>query len=922
MQPRRRRLLVAAIVAVLAVLIGGRLAAEFVVELLWYDSLGFATVFWTRWTTGLVIRLVAGLLIGAFVFANLWVVSRSLGTIRVRRRFGNIEIAERLPQSYVVGTLVGVSLLSAWWLSGGVGEPLGVLAALRAEAWGMADPVFGRDVSFYVFRFPLLARIQTLLGVVLFWTLLLVSIAYVATGSARWSDAGPNVAPSARRHLGLLAAGLLLVFAWALWLDRYELLMTGRGVGGALAYTDVHARIPVRSLLAALTAAAAAAVGYGAWHAAPRPPVLALGALLLAFVGGQLVYPSVLQKLRVEPDEFAREAPYISQNLLFTRHAYGLSELRREPLPYRGGAEPAPATLAQLMAGVPLWDPRPLLQTYKLLQAPFRPYYDFVRVHPARYGPPGRAEPVAIAVRELDVNRLPEVAQTWQNLHLYHIRGEGAVVSPVAHMTTGGEPRYYVSDLDPLRIAPDAPPGVELAEPGVYFGELTRGYALLNPSLPDTLGQTPPPPGRGPIGVALDSRWKRLAFAWAFQSRNLLLSGELTPDTRIVYRRTVRERAAAAAPFLYFPAADQSAPYPVIHEGRIFWIVDAYTISSQFPLAPAFSFADRGVRYIRNPVKVTVDGVTGAVRLYAVQPDDPILRTYARIFPGLVAPLSEMPLELRRHLRFPPALKTLQAAVLQEYHLRDARAFYNRDDVWQIPTETYRDQAVPYQPYFAVLPLPGEATREFLLVMPFVTPGRQNMTALLMTRNDPPHYGEQILYELPRDEVIPGPQQVESLIDQDPVISEQLALWKRGGSDVIRGHMVVVPVDSTLVFVEPLFLEAQESAIPQLERVILASGRRVVMRPTVESALAALLGGEPSLAGRGERTLAAAAPAAATADGSPSTAAPADARVTDPALDRARQLFDQAEAQLRAGDWTGFGQTWAELRTLLRSTRP
>jgi uncharacterized protein len=909
MQNRTRNLIIGAIAAFFAVLLVGRLAAEFLVDLMWYASLERSDVFWTRWRAGVLFRLIVAVVIGGFVYLNLLVVSRTLGTIRVRRRYANIEIAERLPRIYVVGTLLALSLLSAWWISAGAGDGISALAALRPEPWGVTDPVFRRDLSFYVFQYPLLNRLQTLTAVLVFWTILIAGVAYVATGSARWTDSGPVLTPTARRHLGLLASALLLVFAWDLWLDRYDLLMSGRGVGGALGYTDVNARIPAKQVLALTTGLAAGVGAYSAWHGLLRPPLFALGFVILIFAGGQLVYPSALQKLRVEPDEFAREAPYIEQNLAFTRHAYNLSDLRRERLPYRGGLEPSADALAAAIQGVPLWDSRPLLQTYRALQAPFRPYYDFVSVHYDRYGPPGRAEQVAIAVRELDASRLPEVAQTWQNLHLNYVRAEGAVVSPVSRMTAGGQPSYYVSDLDPVRIAADAPPEVELTEPGVYFAELTHRHVILGAGGASGGGSAP---ANSPVGVPLDAGWKKLVFAWAFQSRNILLSGELTPESRIVYRRTIRERAAELAPFIHFPPGERAAPYPVIHEGRIVWILDGYTVSTSYPLAPALRFGDRWVRYIRNSVKVTVDGVTGETRLYVIDPDDPLLRTYARIFPTLFQPVSEMPPELRRHLRFPAPLFALQANVLQEYHLRDERAFYNRDDVWQIPTEIYRDRAVPYEPYYAMLSLPGEDLNEFLLKMPFVAAGRQNMTAILFTRNDPPNYGEQILFELPRDELIPGPQQIESLIDQDPAISEQLALWKRGGSDVIRGHIVVLPVDSTLAFVEPLFLEAQESAIPQLERVILASGRRVVMSPTASSAVAALLGPDRVRDQRHAGGLAAAA--------EPRPDEPPATRVLNGTIVRAQRLLDEAEARLRAGDWAGFGQTWTELRSILRET--
>ncbi|HEV2131775.1 MAG TPA: UPF0182 family protein, partial [Longimicrobiaceae bacterium] len=532
--------------------------------------------------------------------------------------------------------------------------------------------------------------------------------------------------------------------------------------------------------------------------------------------------------------------------------------------------------------------------------------------HYDRYGPQGAAQQVAISVRELEVARLAETAQTWQNLHLHYVRGEGAVVSPVSQMTTGGEPFYYLSEVFPPRISPDAPPELALTEPGVYFGERTRGYVILTPgATPRVTDADAPPPAEAahPIGVPLNTLWTKLAYAWAFQSKNLLLSPEVTPGSRIVYTRLVQQRAAALAPFLHFPQLGRGAVQPVVSDGRIIWILDGYTSSIHFPLAPVERLGDRAARYLRNSVKVTVDGLTGEVQMYAVDEQDPILRTYSAIFPGLFRPVAEMPPALQRHLRFPAELLTLQARVLREYHVGDARTFYQKADVWDIPTETYRDAREAVTPTYAMLPLPGtDAEREFLLQMPFVAAGRQNMTGLLVTRNDPPHYGEQVLYELPRDELISGPQQIESMIDQDPAISEQLSLWKRGGSDVIRGQMVVVAVDSTLLYVEPLFLEAQASAIPQLERVILASGRRVVMRATPETALAALLRDEP----RETTTQVARAPAAAPV---PSTAPRAD-----PSLDRARQLVERAEAQLRAGDWAGFGESWSELREALNGT--
>jgi uncharacterized protein len=894
MWSRRRKAILFAAAAILLLLIGGRIAAEFFVELFWYRALDHERVFWTLWGAGLAVRAAVALPVGLFVFANLWLVSRSLGAIRVRRRYGNIEIAERLPQSYIYTAITLVALFSAWWLSTAVSDPVSILAALRAESWGLPEPVHGRDASFYVFRLPVLERLQTLAGLTIFWSALLVTASYVATSSIRVVDGRPTVAPVARRHLGMLASGFLVVLAWSYWLDRYGVVVSGQGVGQAIGYTDVNARLPGMLIATLLTLLAAGAVALGSWQGRRRPPMIGLVTLVLGLVATHHVYPALVQKLVVEPNEYPRESALIQHHLTFTRQGFGLAELRREPLPYTPPARLDPERVRNRLAGVPLWDERPLLQAFAQRQSLF-PYYDFVTAHTDRYGPPGAAEQVAISVRELEPNRLPETAQTWQNLHLQYVSSEGVVVSPTARMTEDAAPIFYVSDLNPPRLSPEAPEALRLEDPSIYFTERTRGYVLLS-------GEG------GPAGVPLDATWKKIVFAWAFQSRNLLLSSEVTRQSRIVYGRQVVERARAVAPFLQF-SQDRPA-VPVVYEGRVQWIVDGFTTSSTFPLAAAVPVDGRPVRYIRNSAKVLVDGISGEVRVYAVDPEDRILATYAAIFSGLVRPLSEMPEGLQRHLRVPPSILEVQSRLLGEYHLRDARNFYTKDDVWNVATENYRNEAIPVRPTYAMLPLPGEEEPEFLLMVPFVARGRQNMTALYIVRNDPPHYGERILYELRRDEQIPGPQQIEAMIDQDPEIAQQLSLWRQSGSDVVRGHLIVVPIDSTMLYVEPLFLVAQNQAIPQLERVILAHSRRVVMRPTLAGAVSALLGEESPAAARG------APPVAPRSDPPPAVpSAPGDA-----ALQRARGLLRQAEEQLRAGDWAAFGRTWERLREVLGET--
>jgi uncharacterized protein len=904
MWSRRRIAALVLAAALFLLLIGGRVAAEFVVELLWYRSIGHERVFWTARLAGLAVRAGVAIPIGLFVFVNLWVVSRTLGAIRVRRRYGNIEIAERLPQGYIYAVVGVLAVFSAWWLSSTMGDAVAVLAALSPTTWGLTDPIHGRDAAFYVFQYPIISRVQSLAGLTVFWTALLAAASYVATSAIRVVDGRPIVSPAARRHLGVLVALFLVVLAWSFWLDRYAIIIAGQGVAQALGYTDASARLPGKLIATLLTLLTAAAIAYGTWVGRARLALASFAFLIVGLVATHQVYPSLIQRLVVEPNEFPRESAFIEHHLRFTRHAFGLAELRREPLPWEPPGALDVESARRRLAGVPLWDERPLLEAFIQRQSLFQ-YYDFASAHTDRYGPPGAAEQVAIAVRELEPRRLPEQTQTWQNLHFRYVASEGVVVSPTARMTEDAAPLFYVADLNPTRLSPQAPSDLALTESSIYFSERTRGYIILRD------------PG-GPHGVPLDSWWRRLVFAWAFQSRNLLLSGEITQESRIVYGRHVADRARAVAPFLHF-TQDRPA-LPVVHEGRVVWIVEGYTLSPTFPLSLARPFDGRNARYVRNSAKVVVDGVSGDVTVFAAEPDDPILRTYGEIFTGLVRPLEEMPPTLRRHLRVPPPIMQLQTGLLGEYHLRDARDFYEKNDAWNVATEQYRAEAVPVRPTYAMLPLPGEEVPEFLLMTPFVARGRQNMTALLVARNDPPHYGERILYELRRDEQIPGPQQIEAMIDQDPIISQQLALWRQGGTDVVRGHLIVVPFQGTLLYVEPLFLVAQAQAIPQLERVILANSRRVVMRPTLDEAIAALAGTETAAPARTPAAALATRPEAAPAAPGeprpePTPPAPADAE----SVARARRLMQQAEEQLRAGDWAGFGRTWEQLRQALGS---
>ncbi len=890
------RIALIGVVAVLVLMIAGRMAVEFYTDLLWYHGVGYLSTFWKRFTLGLAVRSVAALVAAGFVFANLWWVARHLGPVRVRRRYANIEIAEEVPRKYLLGIVVLVAVLGGWWLAEfQFGEPvvLAVAAWLDQVAWGVVDPLFGHDVAFYVFSLPVAIRVLEYMILVTVWSVALVALGHVLVGGIEWEEGRVSMTGPARRHLGVLGAAILVLLGIRFWLGRYLLVVDGNGVAGALGFTDVQARLPMVWVLALLAAVAAAAFLYGVWRRSLMVPVVALGGLLVAGVllGG--AYPALVQKFQVEPNELSREAPYIRWNLEFTRRAYALNTMERRSFPYREGARPARATLPSRLARLPLWDTEPLAQAFNEIQTLY-PYYRFTDVDYGRYGPPGEEQQVALGVREFQPSGLEEGSRTWQSLRLNpsYIRGLGAVVAP-AHpdVRSDGTPTLWIRNVNPVVTDTVAWPARPLDRPSIFFGETMGEYVIV---VPGRDNQFTGEPGEAfPRGVPLSSFFRVLAFAWRFGDETLLFSGEVTRESRIVFRRAVGERVAALAPFVVW---DEDAT-PTIVDGRVVWLLDGYTVSESFPLSRAVPLGRRQVRYMRPSVKASVDALTGEVRLYAVD-DDPVLRTYRATFPDLFVPLDQMPAALRRHLVYPELALQVQAEILEEHHLQRAEPFYAGQDVWERPRESAPNGGMrEVGPVYGLLPVPGERRVEFLGTIPFIARGRQNMTALLVVGNDGGRYGELTLYEFPRDQQIPGPGQVQAIIEQDPVISPELSLLRQRGSGVNTGRVRVVPLDSSVLYVQPLFLSADENPIPELWRVVVSDGRNVAMAETLPGAMAAL---ELPLKDREETGR------GGTEDG-PSL------RWSREALD----LLDRAQERLRAGDWAGYGEALAGLRALL-----
>lgn len=909
---RGGRLLLLVAVGLGAILLLGRGAVDLYTEILWFSSVGYTSVYWTRFAAEGAVRVAAGGLTVILAFLNFRIVARTLGDIRIKRRVGNLEIAERLPARMISWGTVGISLLLGLWLGASFpkGGGLRWLLYLRAPEWGLEVSPLGQDVSFFVFGLPVIGGLL-ILGLALSFLLFSFSAAgYAATGSLTFRGGQPTIGPLPRKHLAVLGGIFLLMLAGRFWLSPYLLLLDGNsGVQGIFGFADANARIPGYRILAILTASAA----FVTWWAGFKERLVPLiGAGLAVVLGGLVLvqlYPEVLQRWRVEPNELARETPYIEANLRFTRIGFGLNFLQQARFDYQAEARPDWGAAADQFAGLPIWTARTLLTTFQEVEARFR-YYDFAEVAVDRYPSPNGITPVAVAVREIDQGGIED--PNWQNLHLRprYLAGMGAVASNVTERTAQGRPPMFLSGIPPVAsVDPGAPPDLSLDEPAVLFGSRPQLYAILNPggagtALTDPNDPMDPGSLAGVVGsvqgIPLRGFLRTLAFAWRFRDPNLLFASEVSDQSLIVFRRSVVERASTIAPFLRF----LEAPYPVVHQGRIVWILDGFTTTRSFPLSTVQGLPGSGIAtYVRNSVKITVDAVTGEIRFYRIDEEDPLLEAWARVFPELLLPLEEMPGELLAHIRYPRSLLELQSRVLLQYHMETAPRFHGQQDVWALPQELAQGtRPVPYRPEYGFYRLPGQEEPEFLLGTVFVPAGRQNLTGILLVRNDPEHYGELHLLDIAVEEQVPGPRQIEALVEQDPLISQQFSLWRQGGSQVWSGHLHVIPVGETILYLESIFLAAETDAIPELRRFVVSDGRRVAMEETLAEAISAL--------------------AEAAGDEISELPSLAGAREMVPQMGawprEALELLEEAERRLRAGDWSGFGSALDELRTLLR----
>ena len=893
---RRRGLVVVAILALLLLFLPAlvRLLAEWP----WFTALGFERVFTTR----LIAKTLLGVMVGgvslAFFYGNLRLAQRGVVpepvSVQLVEGAGVVDLTSllrrlTLPTSLVLAALFGLVATGAW---------LVVLPFLHRSPFGVTDPVFGRDVGYYVFTLPVLSGAITLLTVLGTFTLLATALVYVVRRDVIVVGRSARVEPSARLHLALLIVLLFLLAALRAFLVRPPaLLYSAAGTLFGASFADLHGKL-LGLRLAGLAALAGA--GLVLWGARTHRLARQTGIAVLLYLGISIVaiglYPTIVQRLVVAPNELVKETPQLASHIAATRAAWGLDQVVTRDL--TGDARLAERDLRanqSTVQNIRLWDRDPLLQTFGQLQE-IRTYYDFVSVDDDRYMVDGQYRQVLLSPRELNSASLP--TRTFINERLTFTHGMGLTLGPVNQVTEEGLPVLFIKDLPPVSTV-----SLQVTRPEIYFGELTDSWVFANtrqqefdsPSGDENVFAT----YQGSGGVRVGSWLRRLVLATYLRSLKVLLSSDITNDSRAMYIRNIRERARTALPFLRF----DGDPYLVVTDsGRLRWILDAYTRTSRYPYAQPL--AD-GTNYVRNSAKIVIDAYDGGVTAYVTTPGDPLIATLAKAFPGIFRPLADMPADLRAHLRYPQDLFLAQTDLYAIYHMDEPEIFYHREDQWQKPVlsqgENQRDPFLRHM----VMRLPGESQAEFIFMVPFTPRGKDNLASWMVARNDGDRYGQLVVYRLPKQSLVYGPTQIVNRINQDTEISRQVSLWDQRGSQVIRGNLLVIPIEESLIYVLPLYLRAEGGRIPELKRVVVAYQNQVVMEETLEAALARMFGGTSApvpVAGTPE-------PGRAAAGGSADLAR------------RAVESYQRAVEAQRAGNWARYGEELSRLGELLRQLR-
>ncbi len=753
---------------------------------------------------------------------------------------------------------------------------------LHGQEFGIRDPIFGIDVSFYVFKLPFIKDLLNLIFVLVLFCLIISIIYYFLI--FRWVKSFEEFKDLFPRagfiHISALIAAIMVLAGVYLYFGRYDLLSSQIGVVKGAGYTDVFIRMPAMLILAIVSfALAAASIYYGIKRQAEMYVLIFFVLIALIFIGLVLI-PFAFQKVRVDPNELSLEKKFIGYSINYTRIAYGL-DVKKKVYPVKGTLTiDSIEKNSGIIKNIRLWDHRPLLSVYRQIQQ-IRTYYYINDVDVDRYYIDGNYTQLMVSARELSPDLLPPTAQTWVNRHLIYTHGYGVIASPVNAVSEEGRPELFVYDIPPKGV-------IKVKRPEIYYGEITRDYVIVKtlqkefnyPSGEKNVFST----YNGTGGVQINSFFKKLLFSMRFGDVNLLLTGYISPESRIMMHRQIMERVSAIAPYLSY----DRDPYIAIIDGKLYWIVDAYTTLETFPYSAAVAYG-KPLNYIRNSVKIFVDAYNGSMKFY-VMSDEPVIRTFTKAFPELFVPFDKMTPEERSHIRYPVDLFKIQAEIYSIYHMDDPRTFYNKEDVWEIPKELFEEKIIDMEPYYVIITI-SKNKPEFLLMLPFSPRDRDNIISWMAARCDE-NYGEILLYEFPKGTLVYGPMQIEARIDQDPEISKIFTLWSQAGSRIIRGNLLVIPIDNSILYVEPVYLRAENAQIPELRGVVVSYENRLVMKSDLQRSIRYLFG----------------------------EAKAPEQPVSEDLNSLAKlgvELYQKALEEIKKGNWSGFGEMLEKLGEVL-----
>ena len=869
---------------------------SFYVDWLWFKDVSFEKIFTTKINAQAMTAL-AGILAGFLItYLNILfsmqatkgravvmtAYSQAVPQLDILRHFDKVKIIVPI----VLGLFVGLLLNNSW---------LTFLSYFNGVASGFSDPIFGKDVSFYLFTLPAYEIISTTLLLVFGVSLVFSALNYLLKGALILTPKGIVLERSASAHLSVIVSLIFLVLAGKAYIGMHAILYSSHGHVAGATYTDVHAVIP---FLKAEIFFALASAGLLMVNIFLRRNLILVGSvvlyLLVSFIGSS-VYPALLQKFVVAPNELVKETPYIKNNIASTRKGFGIDTVEERDISgsttiNRDDIKRNSATIKNIR----LWDHRPLLETFSQIQE-IRTYYDFASVGNDRYMINGEYRQTMLSPRELSTESIP--TRNWINETLTFTHGYGLTLGPVNQVTPEGLPVLLIKDIPPVSTADD----VKVSRPEIYYGQLSNKYIIVNTKSKEfdypSGEQNVFTEYSGKSGVAIGSFFRKLAFAIHFGSLKLFLSNDINRESKILFHRNILERVHKVMPFLMF----DSDPYMVVSDdGRLYWIYDAYTVSSKFPYSQPMG---NGMNYIRNSVKVTINAYDGSMKFYIADREDPVIRTISKIFPGTLQSLSEMPADLRRHIRYPLDIFSIQTHMYSTYHMEDPQMFYNKEDQWEIPVMGTSAKAAAMESYYTIMKLPEEKKEEFILMLPFNPKKKDNLSAWMVARSDGEYYGRLLVYRFPKDRLVYGPKQIVARINQDTEISRQISLWDQRGSQVIQGTLLVIPIETSLIYVQPLYLRAESGKIPELKRVIVAYENRIAMEETLDTALSKIFG-DVSVSGE--------------AAAQPKTVLLPAVKEEKGLASVARGHFDRAMNAQREGNWALYGEEIRKLGETIR----